>query len=91
MKQTFFFCYTILFREFISNNIKKQPVVIDYKCKVLISALCFIGNRPTPPTITEKKENKVVTFLIDHDLTYFGLYFGMLVVRDLLKKTKTTD
>ena len=42
---------------------------IDYKPKALISAFCVVGNCPTPPTITEKKQGKEVEmFLIDHDM-----------------------
>ena len=42
---------------------------IYYKHKVLISAFYVVGNCPTPPTITEKKQGKEVEiFLIDHDM-----------------------
>ena len=42
---------------------------IDDKCKALISPFGVIGNCPTLPTITEKKQSKEVEiFLIDHDI-----------------------
>ena len=42
---------------------------LDTKRKALISAYCVVGNCPTPPTATVKKQRKnVEMFIVDHDL-----------------------
>ena len=42
---------------------------LDTKRKALISAYCVVGNCPTPPTATVKKQGKIVElFIVDHDL-----------------------
>ena len=42
---------------------------LDTKRKALISAYCVVGNCPTPPTTTVKRQGKnVEMFIFDHDL-----------------------
>ena len=71
LKQTYF-SFIIRLREITSKNSETacgNVYYINYKCKTLISAFCVIGNCPTPPTITEKKQSKEVEmFLINHDV-----------------------
>ena len=59
--------YLKQYKETASGNLH----YIDYKHRALISAFCVVGNCPTPPTITEKKQGKKVEmFLIDHHIVF---------------------